>query len=205
MRSPNVSISRWLVAGVFMAGLMMLPGVRSAWADNGHDHADMHHFDGRYVTAYHGFDASITGTTSEPNPPAIPYSVSGAMESDGKGNVKGFENVDYGSPGIGSAATCVFTGTYSVASASNGVSGMVTLNLSPSCATVTCTGSTVPSCSPGNFSASSPTQWFCALSGAAGKKLVCTEMGEAASNTTFQTPISAVSWSKSNGSGGGGD
>ena len=53
-----------------------------------------HNFHGRYVASYHAFDSSITGTVNEPNPPAIPYAVSGAMFSDGKGNVSGFLNED---------------------------------------------------------------------------------------------------------------
>ena len=76
-----------------------------------------HTFNGRYITAYHGFDSSITGTVSEPNPPAVPFSVSGTLFSDGNGNVIGFENIDFGAPGTGAAAACDITGTYTVATA----------------------------------------------------------------------------------------
>ena len=160
-------------------------------------------FQGRYTTAYHGFDSSITGTASEPNPPAIPYAVSGTINADGKGNVtSGFQQVDYGSPGTGAASSCTLTGTYSA-----GSNGQVTLNLNSMCTTVTCTlVSGAPSCAPSGAPSATPTQWFCTLSDPTGQRLVCTEMGEAASGTTFQTPISAVSWSRSvtnNGDGNG--
>ena len=91
-------------------GLLLLAGSGPAFAG-----FNQHNFHGRYVASYHGFDSSITGTVSEPNPPAIPYAVSGAMFSDGKGNVSGFLNEDYGSPGTGAAATCSISGTYTVA------------------------------------------------------------------------------------------
>jgi hypothetical protein len=191
MGNKNGYLARRVLAAIPIFGLLLLAVSGPAFAgvkDN--------NFHGRYLTSYHGFDSSITGTAGEPNPPAIPFAVSGAMSSDGKGIIKGFENIDYGSPGTGSAATCTFTGTYTVGPASNAMGGLVTLNVSPSCATVTCTGTTTPNCTPGTFSPSSPTQWFCALSGPSGKALACTEMGEAASGTTFQTPISALTWDK---------
>jgi hypothetical protein len=187
-------IATLAAAASFALALATVSGAGLAQAAAGSGAVTKHTFSGRYIASYHGFDASITGTTSEPNPPAIPYSVSGALTSDGKGNVKGFENIDYGSPGTGAAAQCTLTGTYTVSSSPG--NGSVTLNLSPSCATVTCTGTTTPSCTPGSLSASSPSQWFCALSGPSGKSMVCTEMGEAASGTTFQTPISAVTWDR---------
>lgn len=193
MITPNC-IARWALALPVALSLALVSGTGFARAAGG---MNKHSLNGRYITAYHGFDASITGTTSEPNPPAVPYSVSGALYSDGNGNVVGIENIDYGSPGTGAASQCKLSGTYSVASLS-GLNGLVTLNLSPSCATVTCTGTTVPSCTVGSFSPGSPTQWFCALSGPSGKQMVCTEMGEAASGTTFQTPISAVTWERNN-------
>jgi hypothetical protein len=106
-----------------------------------------HNFHGRYVASYHAFDSSITGTVNEPNPPAIPYAVSGAMFSDGKGNVSGFLNEDYGSPGTGAAATCSISGTYTVGTAPLGpMGGFVTINMTSSCKTVTCSGTTTPSC-----------------------------------------------------------
>jgi hypothetical protein len=193
MKNGTGYLARWALAAIPGIGLLLLAGSGPALAGvNGHD------FHGRYVASYHAFDASITGTVSEPNPPAIPYAVSGVMVSDGKGNVAGFLNEDYGSPGTGSAATCSITGTYTVGSAPIGVAaGFVTLNLTSSCKTVTCTGTTVPSCAPtGVASPGSPVQLFCALSGPSGKLLVCTEMGEAASGTTFQTPISAPHWQR---------
>ena len=193
MRKRTSYLMQGFLATIPALALLFLVGIGPAFAAPG---LKNNNITGSYVTSYHGFDSSITGTTSEPNPPAIPYAVSGAMVSDGKGGLNGFENINYGSPGTGAAATCTFTGTYSVGSSANGISGSVTLNLSPSCATVTCTGTTTPSCTPGAFSASPPTQWFCALSGPSGKELVCTEMGEAASGTTFQTPISAATWDK---------
>ena len=135
-------LARWALAAIAGIGLLLLAGSGPALAGvNGHD------FHGRYVASYHGFDASITGTVSEPNPPAIPYAVSGVMVSDGKGNVVGFLNEDYGSPGTGAASTCSITGTYTVGTAPVGtVAGFVTINLTSSCKTVTCTGTTVPSC-----------------------------------------------------------
>ncbi|MGZ6185178.1 MAG: hypothetical protein ACXWNN_04710 [Candidatus Binataceae bacterium] len=185
-------IARWVTAASLALALATVSGPVWAQAFG----INTHTFNGRYITAYHGFDSSITGTVSEPNPPAVPFSVSGTLFSDGNGNVIGFENIDFGAPGTGAAAACDITGTYTVATAHNGMRGLVTLNLVPSCATVTCTGTTTPSCSAGAFSPSSPTQWFCAISGASGKSIVCTEMGEAASGTTFQTPISAVTWDR---------
>ncbi len=158
-------------------------------------------FKGRYTASYHAFDASITGTDSEPNPPAVPYAVSGAMVSDGKGNVTGFLNGDYGSPDTGYAYTCSTTGTYTVGPEPVGgsVKGFVTISLTSSCKTVTCTGAppATPSCAAsGAAFAGSPVQLFCALSGTSGKALDCTEMGETASGTTFQTPITASHWAQ---------
>ncbi len=195
MHGAKRFLLRWGLGGLVLLGLAMLPGGKSALADPPHPHGfDQHSVRGRYLTSYHGFDSSITGTSTEPNPPAVPYSVSGALISDGKGNVNGFENIDYGSPGTGAAAQCTFTGTYTVSSSPG--DGSVTLNLSPSCATVTCVAvSGAPSCSVGTFSPDSPTQWFCALSDPSGKSMVCTEMGEVAGGASvFQTPISAVTW-----------
>jgi hypothetical protein len=201
MHSPSRFLLRWGLAALLLLGLAMLPTGRSALADPGHHGGptfSKHNLHGRYVTSYHGFDSSITGTANEPNPPAVPYSVSGALTSDGNGNVTGYENIDYGSPGTGAAAQCTFTGTYTVSSTPG--DGSVTLNLSPSCATVTCTNNSgAPSCSVGAFSPDSPTQWFCALSGPSGKSMVCTEMGEVANGSSvFQTPISAVTWASGN-------
>jgi hypothetical protein len=193
MKNGHGNLTRWALAAIPACGLLMLSASGfAAAALNGHN------FHGRYVTSYHAFDASITGTVSEPNPPAIPYAVSGAMFSDGKGNVSGFLNEDYGSPGTGAAATCSISGTYSVSTALLGsTNGLVTINLTSSCQTITCTGTTTPSCAPtGSAAPGSPVQLFCALSGPAGKTLDCTEMGEAASGTTFQTPISAAHWAR---------
>jgi len=174
-------------------GLLLLAGSGPAFAG-----FNEHNFHGRYVASYHAFDSSITGTVSEPNPPAIPYAVSGAMFSDGKGNVSGFLNEDYGSPGTGAASTCSISGTYTVGTAPVGTTGgFVTINLTSSCKTVTCSGTIAPTCAPsGSASPGSPVQLFCALSGPSGKSLDCTEMGEAASGTTFQTPISAPHWAR---------
>ena len=196
MENRNGYLARWALAGISAFGLLLLVSSGPAFAG-----MSKHDFHGRYTTSYHGFDASITGTVSEPNPPAIPYSVSGAMFSDGAGNVSGFENVDYGSPGTGSAATCSISGTYTVGKALVGsTAGFVTLNLTSSCQTVTCAVSSgAPSCAPsGGASPGNPVQLFCALSGPSGKALDCTEMGEAASGTTFQTPISASHWARDN-------
>ncbi len=200
MEKRNGYVARWALAAIPIFGLLLLASSGAAFAGGGPPAAGLnkHDFNGRYTTSYHGFDASITGTVSEPNPPAIPYAVSGAMFSDGKGSIKGFENVDYGSPGTGAGATCTFTGTYTVAAASNAMGGLVTLNVDPSCATVTCTGTITPTCVAGAFSAGSPTQWFCALSGPSGKALDCTEMGEAAAGGTNQAPISASHWAREN-------
>ena len=193
--TASKGIAKWTLAASLMLALAVLPkGFALAATSAGGINPQT--FSGRYVTSYHGFDSSITGTVSEPNPPAIPYSVSGALTSDGRGNVIGFENGDYGSPGTGSSYTCDITGTYTVAQAHNLMNGMITLNLAPTCASVTCSGTTTPSCAPGSYTASSPSQWFCAMSGPSGKSLVCTEMGEAASNTTNQDPISAATWEK---------
>lgn len=161
-----------------------------------------HNFHGRYTASYHAFDASITSDPAEPNPPAIPYAVSGAMFSDGKGNVLGFLNEDYGSPGTGAASTCSISGSYTVGAPPLGSAmGFVTINLTSSCKTVTCTGAppNPPVCAPsGAASPGSPVQLYCALSGPSGKSLDCTEMGESASGTTFQTPISAPHWEREN-------
>lgn len=195
----SLLIVRWGLGGLLLFGLATLPGGQSAQAgDWQHGPSfSLRSLHGRYVTSYHGFDSSITGTASEPNPPAVPYSVSGALNSDGKGNVTGFENIDYGSPGTGAAAQCTFTGTYTVSSTPG--TGSVTLNLSPSCATVTCVAASgAPNCTVGTFSPDSPTQWFCALSDPFGESVVCTEMGEVAGGSSvFQTPISAVTWQSS--------
>jgi hypothetical protein len=195
MKNGTGYLARLALAAFLGFGLLLLAGSGPAFA--GFKSASFH---GRYTAAYHAFDASITAATGEPNPPAIPFAVSGAMFSDGDGNVSGFLNEDYGSPGTGAAATCSFTGTYTVGTALIGsTGGLVTLNLTSSCKTVTCTGTTVPSCAAtGSASPGSPVQLFCALSGPSGKSLDCTEMGEAASGTTFQTPISAPHWEREN-------
>lgn len=193
MENRTGYLARLALAAIPSLGLLLMAGGGSALAG-----MNEHNFHGRYVASYHAFDASITGTVSEPNPPAIPYAVSGAMFSDGKGNLSGFLNEDYGSPGTGAAASCSITGSYTVGSAPVGTAGgFVTINLTSSCKTVTCTGTTVPSCAvSGSASPGSPVQLFCALSGSSGKSLDCTEMGEAASGTTFQTPISAPHWER---------
>jgi hypothetical protein len=193
MENRTGYLARLALAAIPSLGLFLMAGGGSALAG-----MNEHNFHGRYVASYHAFDASITGTVSEPNPPAIPYAVSGAMFSDGKGNLSGFLNEDYGSPGTGAAASCSITGSYTVGSAPVGTAGgFVTINLTSSCKTVTCTGTTVPSCAvSGSASPGSPVQLFCALSGPSGKSLDCTEMGEAASGTTFQTPISAPHWER---------
>jgi hypothetical protein len=193
MKNRTGYLARWILASISGFGLLLLAGSGSAFA--GFNNQTFH---GRYVASYHAFDASITGTVSEPNPPAIPYAVSGSMFSDGRGNVSGFLNEDYGSPGTGAAATCSISGSYTVGTAPIGpMGGFVTINLTSSCKTVTCTGTTVPSCAAtGAASPGSPVQLFCALSGPSGKSLDCTEMGEAASGTTFQTPISAPHWQR---------
>jgi hypothetical protein len=174
-------------------GLLLLAGSGPAFAG-----FNEHNFHGRYVASYHAFDSSITGTVSEPNPPAIPYAVSGAMFSDGKGNVSGFLNEDYGSPGTGAAATCSVRGTYTVGTAPIGpMGGFVTINLTSSCKTVTCSGTTTPSCAPsGSASPGSPVQLFCALSGPSGKSLDCTEMGEAASGNHLPDANLAPHWAR---------
>lgn len=201
MENRNGYLARWALAAIPIFGLLLLASSGPAFAA-GSEGASFksNNFHGRYTTSYHGFDSSITGTVSEPNPPAIPYAVSGAMFSDGRGNVNGFNNVDYGAPGIGSAVTCSTSGTYTVGTALVGtMPGFVTLNLTSSCQLVTCTGTTVPNCAPsGGAFSGSPVQLFCALSGPSGKALDCTEMGEAASGTTFQTPISASHWAREN-------
>ena len=193
MENRTGYLARLARAAIPSLGLLLMAGGGSALAG-----INEHNFHGRYVASYHAFDASITGTVNEPNPPAIPYAVSGAMFSDGKGNLSGFLNEDYGSPGTGAAASCSITGSYTVGSAPVGTAGgFVTINLTSSCKTVTCTGTTVPSCAvSGSASPGSPVQLFCALSGPSGKSLDCTEMGEAASGTTFQTPISAPHWQR---------
>ena len=193
MENRTGYLARLALAAIPSLGLLLMAGGGSALAG-----INEHNFHGRYVASYHAFDASITGTVNEPNPPAIPYAVSGAMFSDGKGNLSGFLNEDYGSPGTGAASSCSITGSYTVGSAPVGTAGgFVTINLTSSCKTVTCTGTTVPSCAvSGSASPGSPVQLFCALSGPSGKSLDCTEMGEAASGTTFQTPISAPHWER---------
>jgi hypothetical protein len=193
MKNRHGNLARWALAAIPSCGLLLLAGSGLAAAP-----LKANNFHGRYASSYHAFDASITGTVSEPNPPAIPYAVSGVMFSDGKGNVSGFLNEDYGSPGTGAAATCSTSGTYTVSPALIGTTdGLVTIHLTSSCKTVTCTGTTTPACAPsGTASPGSPVELFCALSGVAGKTLDCTSMGEAASGTTFQTPISAAHWSR---------
>jgi hypothetical protein len=195
MKNRTGYLARWALAAILGFGLLLLAGSGPAFAG-----FNEHNFHGRYTASYHAFDASITGTVSEPNPPAIPYAVSGAMFSDGHGNVSGFLDEDYGSPGTGAAATCSISGTYTVGAAPLGtMTGFVTISLTSSCKTVTCTGAppTSPVCAAsGAASPGSPVQLFCALSGSSGKSLDCTEMGESASGTTFQTPISAPHWER---------
>jgi len=203
VRKKYSRFARWSIAAFLVLGLGTRSYGRAALADqNGQgdqgSHIGEHTFHGRYIAAYNGFDAiPASNTTEEPNPPAIPYAVSGALWSDGKGTVIGFENGNYGTPGTGDAATCTLKGTYSVSSLSNGMQGLVTLNLTSSCAAVTCTGTTTPSCSTGSFSPGPSTQWLCALSGPSGKQLVCTVMGETTSGTA-QTLIGSLTWRRSN-------
>lgn len=195
MRKRTGYLARWALTAVPALGLLLLAGSGMAFAG-----LNQHTFHGRYTASYHAFDASITSDPAEPNPPAIPYAVSGAMYSDGRGNVSGFLNEDYGSPGTGAASTCSISGSYTVGAPPLGPAmGFVTINLTSSCQAVVCTGTTVPSCGPsGIASPGSPVQLYCALSGPSGKALDCTEMGEAASGTTFQTPISAPHWEREN-------
>jgi len=142
MENRTGYLARLALAAIPSLGLLLMAGGGSAFAG-----INEHNFHGRYVASYHAFDASITGTVSEPNPPAIPYAVSGAMFSDGKGNLSGFLNENYGAPGTGAASSCSLLGSYTVGSAPVGTAGgFVTINLTSSCKTVTCTGTTVPSC-----------------------------------------------------------
>jgi len=195
MESRNDYSARWALAAIPIFGVLLLAVSALAFEEAG-GRSNLNKFKGRFVASYQGFDSSITPTVSEPNPPAIPYAVSGAMVSDGAGHVTGFLNDNYGAPGTGAATTCSITGTYTVGTALIGTTtGFVTLNLTSSCKTVTCTGTTTPVCAPsGSASPGSPVQLFCALSIPVGKLLDCTNMGEAASGTTFQTPISAPHW-----------
>ncbi len=91
---------------------------------------------GRYTTAGTAYDASITGTGSEPNPPAIPFVASGFLNFDGTGNISsGEETINYGSPGTGDSFTCERAGTYSV----DAVTGraILTVNVTPGPAVTT--------------------------------------------------------------------
>jgi hypothetical protein len=195
MKNRNEYPARWAMAAIPIFGVLLLAVTALAFEEPSVA-SNLKTFKGRFVTSYTGFDSSITPAVGEPNPPAIPFVVSGAMVSDGAGHVAGFLNENYGAPGTGAASTCSIAGTYTVATALIGTTtGFVTLDLTSSCKTVTCTGTTTPVCAPsGSASPGSPVQLFCALSIPAGKLLDCTNMGEAASGTTFQTPISSPHW-----------
>ncbi len=84
----------------------------------------LQNFNGRYTTSTLGFDSSITGTASEPNPPAIPLAESEVLNADGNGNLSGEVIVDYGAPGTGAPSDCFFTGTYTVDPSSGKVTVM---------------------------------------------------------------------------------
>lgn len=184
---------KWAIAGLALVALAILPLANSAFAD-GHEHEHegarygTHTLHGRYVTSYHGFDASTNNT---------PYAVSGMLFSNGSGKVSGVQNIDYGAAGTGASFQCTFTGTYSVSNTP--VNGSVTLNIAQnSCKTVSCTdNSGAPNCGLDAAASLTASQWFCSLAAPSGKSMVCTEMGEETTGGTIsQAPISAVTWSR---------
>jgi hypothetical protein len=88
MENRNGYLMQGSLAAMLALGLLLLvcgPAFAAGLKDST--------FKGSYLTSYQGFDSSITGTTGEPNPPAIPYAVSGEIVSNGKGAVNGFENI----------------------------------------------------------------------------------------------------------------
>jgi len=187
----STNFLRWAIGGLMLVGLAMLPVGNSAFADGGHEHHSSrygnHTLHGRYVASYHGFDSSNSDA---------PYAVSGVLISDGAGNVKGVQNIDYGAAGTGASFQCTFTGTYSVSNTQ--VNGSVTLNIAQnSCKEVTCSDSSnAPSCAPSSAASTTASQWFCSLSASSGKSMACTEMGEVPDGATSanEAPISAVTW-----------
>jgi len=143
---------------------------------------------GRYTTSFLGFQSA--------SPENLPAAESGALVSDGNGNLSGFLNWDF----AGFVATCSITGTYTVGTAPIGdTDGFVTLNLQfPNCATVSCPGTDAPACAAGSTFVGLPEQEWCALSDPAGKSLDCTLMGEIGfpSNPNTQTLIFPTHWAR---------
>lgn len=102
---------------------------------------------GRYTTAGHSYDASITGTSTEPNPPAVPFAGAGFFQSDGKGNItSGEETINYGSPGTGDSFTCDLAGTYTVDSTTGRVILSLTVTAGPAVTTAESSSSNTAQC-----------------------------------------------------------
>jgi len=149
MRNVNGFILRWSLAGALVLALAMLPGGRAVQADMGHGHSSFsgQSLDGRYITAGIAWDASITGTPSEPNPPSVPFAGAGFLNFDGKGKISsGEQTINYGSPGTGDSFTCDLAGTYTVDSATGRVILSLTVTPGPAVTTAESTASNTAQC-----------------------------------------------------------
>lgn len=130
---------------------------------------------GRYTTTFLGVQSGAGGSRN------IPAAESGALISDGAGNLTGFLSFDFDGSTV---ALCSILGTYTVGhDPVAGVDGFVMLNLQfPHCQNVSCpngdNGLPVCTANPASDFTGLPEVEWCALSGASGSVLDCTLMGE---------------------------
>jgi hypothetical protein len=181
---------------VALAGLLIAFSGGMASAAHGHGHGlKMNNLKGVFLTAGMAYDASITGTVSEPNPPTVPLASAGFLQFDGRGNItSGEETINYGSPGTGDSFTCDLAGTYTVDSATGRVIMTVTETAGPAVTPAESTGSNAAQCGGTGT-------WVGYLNGPDGKALYTVEQTNTGGTPTppaaSTTPIlSAHVWTK---------
>ncbi|HUY19765.1 MAG TPA: hypothetical protein VMV15_11105 [Candidatus Binataceae bacterium] len=184
---------------VALAGLLIAFSGGMANAAPGHGHGRGHlktnNLKGVFLTAGMAYDASITGTVSEPNPPTVPFASAGFLQFDGRGNItSGEETMNYGSPGTGDSFTCDLAGTYTVDSATGRVIMTVTVTAGPAVTTAESTASNDAQCGGTGT-------WVGYLNGPNGKSLYTVEQTNTGGTPTppaaSTTPIlSAHVWTK---------
>lgn len=181
---------------VALAGLLIALSGGMASAAHGHGPGlKLNNLKGVFLTAGTAYDASITGTVSEPNPPTVPFASAGFLQFDGKGNItSGEETINYGSPGTGDSFTCDLAGTYTVDAETGRVILTVTVTAGPAVTTAESTSSNSAQCGGTGT-------WVGYLNGPDGKSLYTVEQTNTGGTPTppaaSTTPIlSAHVWVK---------
>jgi hypothetical protein len=201
-KSKRDFLWHWALASFVVCALAMLPGSSPVRADDGHHGGptfNVHNLHGRYISAGNSSDASITGTASEPNPPAVPFVGAGFLNFDGAGHIaSGEETINYGSPGTGDSFTCELAGSYTVDSATGRAILTVNVTPGPPVTTAESAGS--------NSQCGGTATWVGYIGGPDGKQLATIEQTNTGGTPTppanSTTPIlSAHIWTKTAGFG----